>query len=159
MDFKRFSDDMIVFDIDGILCKYDFGTLNKKIWEPHDWIRLNLRSNPYNHAVLTKIFDELIKLKKPDDLCTLSTALSSAEETNKREFLKKNYPKIPQDQVYFVGDDKYKVDVLMELRQSLNNLKMANKKIIMIEDSVSVMASIETMNIPLLRCMLISDFL
>lgn len=36
LDLKN---DIVVFDIDGALAKYDFGDLGKKIMPEHEWIQ------------------------------------------------------------------------------------------------------------------------
>jgi len=158
MNEKILENSMIVFDIDGVLCKYDFEAKDRKCWESEEWIQINIHENPYAAAKRIKIFDKLIESKKPEDMCVLSTALCSHEQKNKQDFLKTNFHKIPQDQIFFVGSDKYKTDVLYALRKSLDNMGQSAKKIVMIEDNPSIMMEIEGMRNPKIRCLLISDF-
>lgn len=159
MNISELKDDMIVFDIDGVLAKFDFQKNNRKCWNENDWSRINITQNPYNNVVKTRLFDDIIKQKKPEDLCVLSTALTSMEQQNKISFIRKQYSKIPSDQIMFVADDKYKIIVLEALRKSLDNMGKTGKKISMIEDSFSILLSIQEYNHPAIRCFHISDFI
>ena len=152
-------DDIVVFDIDGVLGKYDFKTLGIKIVEEHKWVRENMKRNMYETIDKTFLFDELIETKNPMNMYILSVALSSYEQENKKEFILRCYPNIREEHIIFVSESKYKVDILKELRESYDKSKKDNKRIVMLEDSVPVMKDVELVGNDKLRCFLVSDFI
>lgn len=156
LDLKN---DIIVFDIDGVLAKYDFGTLGGKIFTEHEWIQRNMQKDMYKFIQRTHLFDELIQEKDSNDLYILSTAFSSFEQNNKIEFLGREYGKFREDNIYFVARDEYKVDILKELREIYDKEGKLYKRIVLIEDSVQIMASVEELRNERIRCFLISDFI
>lgn len=47
MDTLDLKNDVVVFDVDGVLAKYDFGDLGKKIIPEHEWIVKNMQKDMY----------------------------------------------------------------------------------------------------------------
>lgn len=152
-------DDIVVFDIDGVLGKYDFGPLGFKIVDEHKWIIENMKCNMYNTVEKTSLFDELIEEKNAMDMYILSVALSSYEQENKKEFILRCYPNIREEHIIFVAKPEYKVDVMKRLRCIYDNGKKSKKRIVLIEDNVGTMADIERVGNDKLRCFLVSDFI
>ena len=152
-------DDIVLFDIDGVLGKYDFGELGIKIIPEHEWVRKNMIIDAYTFIQKTNIFDELIRSKNTDELNTLSVAFSSFEQRNKIRFLKENYNNISENGIIFVAKDEFKVDILKELRNIYDIVGKKDKRIVLIEDNVGIMASVEELKNDMIKCYLISDFI
>ena len=152
-------EDILVFDIDGVLGKYDFGELGFKVLEERKWIVENMKRNMYDTVQKTSLFDAVIEYKNPMDMYVLSVALSSYEQNNKIDFILKNYPNIREEHIIFVSKPEYKVEILKRLRTDYDNSKKSKKRIVMIEDKVDTMADIENLGNDKLRCFLVSDFI
>lgn len=152
------KDDIVVFDIDGVLAKFDFGN-GKKFYEDESWVQLNMNKDMYKNIERTSLFNDLIEELDPSRIYVISMACTSFEQNNKLKFIDK-IGKIRADHVFFVANDKYKKTVLQELRykydRSSNNW---DKRIVMIEDSCSIMADIEMLQDEKLRCFVVSDFI
>lgn len=152
--------DIVVFDMDGVLNKYDFGELGVKIMSEHEWVRANMIVDMYSTYIeKTTLFDELIEQKNPMDMYVLSTAFSSFEQNNKLNFLEQAYPNIRPEHVMFVARDEFKVDILKELREVYDKEGKQDTRIIIIEDTVGIMASVEELHNDKIKCYLISDFI
>ena len=159
MNMDTLKNDILVFDFDGVLTRFDFPAFNCKCWAPQDWIAVNLMDNPYKKVSRITLFDKMIKEKKTEELFVLSTALCSAEQNNKISYLKEHYPNIANDQMYFVGRDEYKKYVLLAMRKAIDGIYGHDKQISMIEDSASIMMDIEKLRRPNIRCYMLSDFI
>lgn len=156
LDLKN---DIVIFDIDGVLAKYDFGDLGRKIIPEHEWVVRNMQKDMYKFIQRTHLFDELIHEKNSNDMYILSTAFCSFEQNNKIEFLDREYEKFREDNIYFVARDEYKVDILKELREIYDKEGKLYRRIVLIEDSVQIMASVEALRNDRIRCFLVSDFI
>ena len=153
------KDDIVVFDIDGVLVKYDFGKLGFKIMPEKEWIRANMQMDMYSFMEKTSIFDELISTLNPMNMYVLSVASSSFEQNNKINFILENQPNIREDNIIFVSQNEYKVEILKELREIYDKARKGHKRIVMIEDNTLIMASIEELKDERIRCLLVSDFI
>lgn len=151
--------DIVVFDMDGVLSKYEFGEEKIKIMDLKDWVRMNMKRDMYFHTPKTTLFDELIDEKNPLTVFVLSVAGSSFEQHGKLHFLERNYPFIEQDNVIFVADKSLKVAVMEEMRLAFDNMGKQDTRLVLIEDNVSVMQDIESLHNEKLRCFLVSDFI
>lgn len=151
--------DIVVFDMDGVLNKYDFTDLGFKMQSEKEWVKLNMVMNPYEFAAKTSLFDELIEKKNSMDLYVLSVATSNFEQNNKISFLEENYPNFREDNILFVSDKAYKVEVLKYLREIYDNSSKRDKTIVMIEDNVDTLSDIISLNNDKIKCYLVSDFI
>ena len=149
---------VIVLDMDGVLNKFDFGELQFKIVQDHEWAELTMLKDTYYFVRKTCIFDSLIESKSQSDLYVLSAALTSYEQNSKIAFLNREYPKINKDNVIFVGDAKFKIDILKGLRKILDKTGKEHMDLVMIEDTVSVLSDITKLNDDRIKCYLLSDF-
>ena len=153
------KDSVIVFDMDGVLSKFDFGDLGIKIVPEHEWAKMNMMEDMYKYVQKTRLFDELIDTKNLMDMYVLSQTLSSFEQNNKINFLERNYPNIREDNIIFVGDTNIKIDILKGLREILDNTGKADVDLVIIEDSLSVLLDVTELNNPKIKCYMISDFI
>lgn len=153
------KDSVIVFDMDGVLSKFDFGDLGIKIVPEHEWAKMNMMEDMYKYVQKTRLFDELIDTKNSMDMYVLSQTLSSFEQNNKINFLERNYPNIREDNIIFVGDTNIKIDILKGLREILDNTGKADVDLVIIEDSLSVLLDVTELNNPKIKCYMISDFI
>ena len=151
--------DIVVFDMDGVLNKYDFTDLGFKMQSEKEWVKLNMVMNPYEFAAKTSLFDELIEKKNSMDIYALSVATSNFEQNNKMSFLEENYPNFREDNILFVSDKAYKVEVLKYLRELYDNSSKRDKTIVMIEDNVETLSDIISLNNDKIKCYLVSDFI
>lgn len=161
MKITDFQSDLVFFDIDGVLAKYDFGN-NRKIYGEDDWIKLNMKCNPYLTIGYTTFFDKFIESKS--DTHILSVSYSNYEIDNKIQFIKTRYPNIKRENMHFVADSRFKATMLEQLYKdyiTLNPIEATKKKVraILIEDSVQVMYSIDSLHNQNIKCYLVSDFL
>lgn len=145
---------ILMFDIDGVLCKYWFKDYNTKCFEDIHWARMNVSCDMYAHAERTHLFDDIIEKWDAEKLYTLSTATSSFEQRNKIHLIKREFPKFKDENILFVGDDKYKVGVMSEFWR-----KYPKHDVILIEDSASILASVVSANNSHIKCYLVSDFI
>lgn len=153
------QNDILVFDIDGVLARFNFPTFGKKVYDGHDWVTQNIRFDMYSFIEKTNLFDELIASKDSMDIYVLSEAKCSYEQHSKIDFIDREYPNIREDNIIFVGDQKYKIDVLKELRNIYDSVDKTDKRIVMIEDTLEVMVAVENLEDENLRCFLVSDFI
>ena len=150
---------VVVFDMDGVLNKFDFGELGIKIIEEHEWAEANMERDMYKYVEKTNLFDMLINTKNPMDMYVISQALTSFEQNNKLAFLEENYPNIRPEHVIFVGDTKFKIDVLKGIRKMLDKEDKSYKDLVIIEDSIQVLIDVVKLGNPGIKCHLISDFI
>ena len=156
LDLKN---DIVVFDLDGVLAKYDFGELGIKLVSEHEWVRANMQRSMYEFVQKTSLFNELIAEKNENDMYVLSTAFSSFEQKSKIDFLAREYSAFKESNIIFVARDEFKVDILKELREIYDNTNKHYKRIVLIEDTVKIMASVEELHNENIRCFLVSDFI
>lgn len=157
MRLEELNDDIVLFDVDGVLGKFDFGELGFKILEKEKWLRKNMECDVYSYVQKTNFFDDFIKVH--NNLMVLSVAFSSYEQKNKIKFIERNYSNIDKENIIFVATDDLKVEVLKQLREDFDKKGFGNKRIILIEDNSRIMGSIEKLNNPRIKCFLLSDFL
>jgi len=153
------KDDIVVFDMDGVLNRYNFPELGFKIYSEEGWIRKNMEIDVYSFAEKTSLFDELIESKNSMDLYICSAAGTSFEQTNKIRFLEEKYPNFREDNIIFVGKTEFKIEVLKYLRDLYDSHGKQDKRIVIIEDTVSVLDAVEKLNNPMIKCYLVSDFI
>lgn len=147
--------DIIFWDIDGVLAKYDFPLYNKKVFEYHEWVKLNILNDVYIDVEPTTFFDDFINTNSNKQYI-LSVAMTSSEMESKIRFIQNKYKGIfSKNDIIFVSNGQYKVDALLAMSQKLNSYY----RIVMIDDDASVMASIENLNNHKIRCFTLSDFL
>lgn len=151
-------DDIVIFDIDGVLAKFDFCN-GKKFYNDECWVQLNMNRDMYNNIERTSLFNGLIDELDPSRIYVISTACTSFEQNNKIKFIER-IGKIRTDHIFFVGHDRYKKTILQELRYKYDRSSHNHdRRIVMIEDSYSIMADIEQLQNEKLRCFLVSDFI
>ena len=156
MDLRN---DIVVFDMDGVLTQYNFEELGVKVLPEQEWIRENMQRDMYKFVKKTSLFDELINNMNPMDMYVLSTAFTSFEQNNKINLIEEQYGNIREDNIIFVAKDEYKAIILQELRDIYDKSNKQNKRIILIEDTARIMISVEELKDNRIKCYLISDFI
>ena len=157
MKLEDLKNDIVIFDVDGVLGKFDFGELGFKILEKEEWLKFNMECDAYAYVQKTSFFDEFIK--KHPYVMALSVACCSFEQDNKVRFILKNYPTIQREDIMFVSEDCLKVEVLKQLRINLDKAGLHNKRLVLIEDTSRIMGSVEKLKNEKIKCFLLSDFL
>lgn len=156
---KKFLDEsVLVFDIDGTLCKYDFPLFNAKCFDKSTWLSLNMSLNPYVSAIPTSLFNEIIDSHNQDELYVLGVSLSSFESRNKIKFLNNYYSKFKDENIMFVSSNSFKYAILCELHNILE-VSGVHKRIVLVEDNPDIMVHIESQNNESVRCVLVSDYI
>lgn len=159
MKLTDLKDSVVVFDMDGVLNKFDFSTLNIKIVPDHDWAKMNMMEDAYKYVQKTNIFDKIISAKNSEDVYVLSAALTSFEQANKINFLNREYPNIKNSNMMFVGETRFKIDILQGLREILDKNGKSHMDVVIIEDSMSVLLDVSNLDNPRIKCYLVSDFI
>jgi hypothetical protein len=155
MTLDQLKNDVVVFDIDGVLAKYNFPKFERKIFSTDEWISMNMSSNPYEQIERVTFFDNFMNEMDCNRLYTLSETFTSDEQWNKTAFIKDNFP-IREDNIIFVGNKQFKVNVLKEIRKWHEK---EGRRVTLIEDNVEVLASVERLDDKNIRCITISEFL
>lgn len=131
---------VLVFDIDGTLARYEFGSQNHNACPDAEWKDYLAENRPYETAVPVTLFQQVIQ-KKPDQIFICSVVSGMDEVKQKEDFIKKNFPEIPATNIYFVGTEEDKL-ISLYVIQSIFDDK-SPKDIFMIDDSCSVLNHIQ----------------
>lgn len=127
------KDKIAIFDMDGVLTRYDFQELGKGFLTD-EWISINVKQNLYlDKGSKTELFDEAIK-ELGNNAWVLSVALTIFEQRNKIEVLQALYPTIPEEQILFCAESRYKIPLIESLIKHNKLHNNTNKKIVLIED-------------------------
>lgn len=133
---------VLVFDIDGVLAKYEYGDHNHNICSDEEW-----DSNAeyysklmYEQAQPVKLFQHLINDIRAGKNVYACSVASADESKAKKKFVLRNYS-IPEENIILVQN---KMDKL----QALNNIKeqypgLPDSKIILIDDTVKVLTHVQ----------------
>lgn len=160
MKLNELKDCILVFDVDGVLVRYDFRDEDSGLMlkDKHTWIKANVKKDVYASAVGTELFDELIKNHKYD-VHILSVVFSSFEQKSKVKYLMNRFPNLKEENLIFVGDKNIKLDMMKILREKLDDEGLYDIPLVLIEDTVPTMLMIESLHDERIRCYLISDFI
>lgn len=136
---------VVVFDIDGTLMRYDFGSLGKGFL-PDEWVERNVNGNIYGNIYLarctpTHLFGEVIE-KLGNDAWVLSVSLSDFESRNKVEVLSVHYPSIRREQILFCADKSLKLPILKSMMEA-GKLGDDRKDVVLVEDDSSLVYDIK----------------
>lgn len=122
----------VVFDIDGVLAAYEFGTPNHAIPD-EDWDKaFQSEQTPYQNIQPLPLLQKFCIMKDPSHLHTCSKA-ASQERAGKMKFVLDNYP-IPKEHIHFVSNALNKIDILEEIyiQENLSDFS----KIVIVDDTI-----------------------
>lgn len=130
---------ILVFDIDGVLAKMEFGE-NTHFMDEDEWNRLVGEDiNFYTEDKVSKKIQEFLEKKDKNRIYVITKVGGDNELLQKREYVNKYY-NILNDNVYGVKKDSDKVHEIMNIKEKYNNLD--DEKIIMIDDTVEILNDI-----------------
>lgn len=133
-------DTVLVFDIDGTLAKYEFGNRNHNACPDSQWPEYVKDNKPYESVEAAEVFKPIVR-EKPDHIFVCSIVSGIDEIRQKTEFLKKNFPEIPANNIYFVGTEDDKLISLLVIQNEFENKPAED--VFMIDDSCSVLNRIQ----------------
>lgn len=134
------DESVLVFDVDGVLAIMEWGEHNHYEVDDEEWTRLcAMGINSYTEEKVIPKMQDFLKTKDTSKVYVISTVGNSNEIEFKKEFVNKYY-NIPKENVFGTLKDSEKLNKLKEIKLKYPNLE--DKKIIMIEDSVSILNEI-----------------
>ena len=140
LDIAKADNIITVFDFDGALGSYEYGTHNHAI--PSDkWTTFVKNEHPFNAGKPFvrpfKAVQNFIKQKSKEDVYVCTVVESMEELIGKREFAVREYGILP-DHVHAVSSNQEKLTYLQHLHQiKYGNIEENN--IAMIEDNVEIL--------------------
>lgn len=160
MTLQDLKDCVLVFDVDGVLVRYNFRDEvgGFRLRDQSSWIQANAKYDLYSSAEGTIIFDNIIKENKYE-VYILSVAFTSFEQNSKIKYLTNRFSNLKAENIIFVGDKAIKVEMMKFLREKLDNDGLTDVPLVLIEDTVSTMIDVESMHNDMIRCHLVSDFI
>lgn len=139
LDLIYDEDSVVIFDIDGVLAKYEFGERNHNACSDEEWtVNAVVESIwAYGKAKPVEVFQELIRNKKHVYACSVSCY---GEGEAKKSFVRRHYS-IPDENIYLVKDKSLKLATMCEIAEKHPDIPP--EKIIMVEDTVKTLTYIQ----------------
>ncbi|MGN1360739.1 MAG: hypothetical protein ACI4VV_00520 [Eggerthellaceae bacterium] len=124
----------VVFDIDGVLARYEFGSLQHAAAVEGDWEAYVRENDPYRNVPPAPVLQRFIAAKDPSKVFACSVA-AEYEKAGKRDFVLRHYA-IPAENVLMVPSKDQKIAVLAQIArdQGLDLLQVA-----LVEDTVKTL--------------------
>ena len=137
IDLVKRNDIVVVFDVDGVLAPYEWGS-EQHAMPDAEWDKC-LENNEDIYARITPVkeFVNFIR-NKQHGTCYVCSRSADAEAASKRKFCVENY-NIPDENIVFV---KEKSDKLIFLEQLRDKLQIPENKIAIVEDTVKTLDKI-----------------
>lgn len=139
------EDSVVLFDIDGVLAKYEFGEHNHNLCSDEEWDNNVEYYAPtiYDSAKPVELFQRLIRNKKPGTVYTCSVAKGD-ERYAKISFVRRFYD-IPEENILFVESKDKKLFAMeaTRLQKRMQGFQIPDEKFIMVDDSVKVLTHIQ----------------
>ena len=138
-DLLLSDDTILVFDVDGVLAKLEFGKYNHfetdEIW----YSGIDNDINFYTEDKVIKKMQEFIKTKNINNIYVITVSKNEKEASIKREYLNKNY-NILSDNIYFSDKNIDKKDKLKLIKEKYKEID--DYKIVMVDDTVEILNDI-----------------
>ena len=131
------KDSILVFDVDGVLAKLEFGRYNH-FMSDEEWENANLNGiNCYDESKVIKIMQEFLKTRNMDNVY-VATVVSCGDDEgyNKIDYLIKYYG-IHKENIYYVPSNKDKLVVMLKIKEKYSEL--SPRKIVLIDDTVEIL--------------------
>ena len=113
-ELLRENDNVLVFDMDGVLAVMEWGEYNHFADTDDEWIKTHNHhtgTSIYTEQYVSKRMQNYLKDKNMNDVYVISKAYTDPERESKIDF-SYNYYGIPKDHVLFVEKNEDKVGVL-----------------------------------------------
>ena len=134
------DDTILVFDIDGVLARMEFGEYNHFYLSDDEWTKLV--EEGYSFYPDTLAMPSLVKYiesKNIDNIYVCSKSYTDKEDAMKVTFVKNNYH-IKDDHIFFVKSNDAKLDILNKIKE--NHPNTPDNHIAMVDDTVDVLNNI-----------------
>jgi 5'(3')-deoxyribonucleotidase len=135
-----FQNKIVIFDIDGTLCEFKYTKKDSTKLLPcrDDQLSEYLKSyDMYDNAEPIRIMQYIIRQCDPESIYTLSTSTEPAK-IQKNAWLRKYYPYIKKDHIFYTANDSEKLDVIRKLM-----LDYPNKQIVFVEDTARTLLNVQ----------------
>ena len=134
------KDTILVFDVDGVLAKMEWGKYNHYELTDEEWIKMcEAGENAYTQERVFKKMQDFLKNRNMDRIYVITKVGSYKEGEFKKEFVSKYYNISPQN-VYCVEKDIEKKIKLFEIKEKYQELE--DFQVVMIDDTVNVLNDI-----------------
>ncbi|MBQ4031087.1 MAG: hypothetical protein II625_04965 [Bacilli bacterium] len=134
------NDTILVFDMDGVLAKLEFGEYNHYEMNDEKWQQAYANGESfYTEDKVIKRMQKYLSTKDMNNIYVLSKAYNDNENKDKIHFLTKYY-KIKNENIFFVPENKDKVNVLNKIKGL--HPEVEDYKIAMVEDTVEILDDI-----------------
>ena len=138
-DLLLSDDTVLVFDVDGVLAKLEFGKYNHFETDDVWYTGIDNDINFYTEDKVIKKMQDFIKTKNINNIYVITVSKNEKEANIKREYLIKNY-NILKENIYFCLKNINKKDKLKLIKDKYKNLE--DYKIVMIDDTVEILNDI-----------------
>lgn len=133
--FKR-KDTVYVFDIDGVLSAFEYGTYRHNLCGEKEWAEMTKYAEVYSTARPLKIFQKFIR-KNIDRCYVCSWETNKNFKKQKYDFVYNNYG-IKPNHVFFVDNNEDKL-LILEKIHSVYYPHLPKRSICMVDDSTTVL--------------------
>ncbi len=144
---EKLKDKYVFFDVDGTLSEYRY---NDAIYSGRDpelgcqTLKNLLFDDLFANARPLKTMQNIISKLDSDKVLILGTIVTNNEIEQKYPWLKKHYPNIKRENIYFISSTMLKPDVIIEWCQHFNvNLS----DVAFVDDRLDVLRRAEAMGI------------
>ena len=136
-DLLKENDTVLVFDIDGVLAVLEFGKFNHYELDDIEWSKATEAGiSYYTEDKVSKKMQKFLKDKNMNNIYVITTAANENEGIIKKDYVNKYYNIIGEN-IFYVFDNKNKVDKLKKIKEKYKDLE--DYKIIMIDDTVEIL--------------------
>ena len=128
---------ILVFDVDGVLAKMEYGEYNHYALDDEAWTNAILNGESFYHE--DDVIDSMkkfIESKNLDNIYVCTKAFSEEEGKMKSDFINKYY-NIKNDHIFYVNDNKEKLEIMHKIKEL--NPSIPDNHIAMIDDTVEVL--------------------
>ena len=134
------NDNVLVFDVDGVLAVQEWGEYNHFDMTDGDWSIMSLNDHYfYTEKFVSKKMQDYLKDKDMSKVYVITKSYTSNEDESKVYFCNQYY-NIPKEHVFTVKSDEEKLSVFKDIANKYPDT--IPHKIIMVEDTVSILNEI-----------------
>jgi hypothetical protein len=132
---------ILVFDIDGVLAKYQFGEHNHNNCSDAEWSvdAVNRAKSTYEQAEAVVTFQDLINMKGPENVYVCSV-VAYGEDQAKKDFITRHYG-IPESNIMLVSHKLEKLAVLQSLR--FEHPELDDEMFVLIDDTIKTLTYVQ----------------
>lgn len=130
------KDSILVFDVDGVLAKLEFGKYNHFL-DDEEWEYANNNGiNYYDEEKVIRKMQKFLSTRNMNNIYVATVASGEGEGNNKIEYLEKYY-NIKKENVYYVPSNNDKLEVLLKIKEKYPEISPRN--IVLIDDTVEIL--------------------